>query len=76
LGTTAGASASEGFGVFVAVLAIMLLSPFERYVVEFCGEDVFGDGWLGLRINISLMLLRLSNSGINRPDSGSRNFVV
>lgn len=37
-------------------------------------EAVFGfcDG---LRVNISLMFLRLSNSGINRPEVGKRYFV-
>lgn len=29
----------------------------------------------GLRVNISLMFLRLSNSGINRPDVGKRHLV-
>ena len=29
----------------------------------------------GLRVNISLMLLLLSNSGINRPDVGKRHLV-
>lgn len=45
-------------------------------VVRSSVVDIVLDFCTGVRVNISLMLLLLSNSGINRPDMGRSNLVV